>query len=145
MHKTLFCLCIALSLALASDRPTHAADPAKPTGTIKGTVKFTGGAAAANVKVEIFESKGNAAANQHTLLIVLAHPLADKPVKNPPPVAKTTTDANGKFTLDKVPVGKYRLNAGDLIGGFSFAQITVEANKTTTQDLTIKKRRKPGL
>jgi hypothetical protein len=141
MHRrALLMVAMALVAGMAGRQAGFAADPAKPTGTIKGTVKFSDGSVAANVKVEIFAAKGSRGAGE---LVVLASGQAAP--KNPAPVAKTTTDGSGKYTLEKVAVGKYRLNAGDQIKGFSFAQVSVEANKTTTQDLTIKKRRRPGL
>jgi hypothetical protein len=145
MHRitapALLLLAAALCVALPGDRGL-AADAAKPaTGAVKGAVKFSDGTVAANLKIEIYDLKAINGGKAQA-----ATPLADKPgSKPPPPVASTTTDANGKYTLDKVPVGKYRLQAGDQMKGMAFLQVSVEANKTATHDLTIRKRRKPGL
>ena len=137
----LLMLAAALCVVLPGDRSSRAADAARPaTGTIKGTVKFSDGSIAASVKVELYDVKALAEKQP-------AMSLADKPAGNKPPpaVASTTTDANGKYTLDKVPPGKYRLQAGDQMKGMVFSQVTVEASKTATQDLTIRKRRRPGI
>ena len=46
-----------------------------------------------------------------------------------PPIAETTTDAQGKFTVE-LPAGKYRVNANLKGSGRASKTITVEAGKT---------------
>ena len=45
--------------------------------------------------------------------------------------AQATTDAQGKFTMNNVPAGTYRLEAGNKNMGWIYQDVTVEANKTT--------------
>ena len=46
-------------------------------------------------------------------------------------IAQATTDAQGKFTMNNVPAGTYRLEAGNKNMGWIYQDVTVEANKTT--------------
>lgn len=45
-------------------------------------------------------------------------------------IAQTTTDAQGRFTLNNVEVGTYRLEGGSKGGGWLYYDVSVEANKT---------------
>ena len=46
-------------------------------------------------------------------------------------VGQATTDQNGKFTMQNIPAGTYRLEAGNKNVGWIYQDVTVEANKTT--------------
>ena len=45
-------------------------------------------------------------------------------------VAQATTDASGKFTMQNIPEGTYRLEAGNKNVGWIYQDVTIEANKT---------------
>ena len=61
-----------------------------------------------------------------------------------PPVAETTTDAQGKFTVE-LPPGKYRVNANLKGSGNASKTITVEAGKTPESvELKLKPQAKKG-
>ena len=46
--------------------------------------------------------------------------------------AQATTDQNGKFTMQNVPEGTYRLEAGNKNMGWIYQDVTVKANETVT-------------
>lgn len=132
---TLVVAALAVCVAMAVGRGVMAADAAKPVvGTIKGLVKYSDGSVAGGVKVELFNLKD-----------VTVERRAERPTKPPKPVAKATTDADGNYTLEKVPPGQYRLNVGDVLKGMAFVDVSVEAGKTVTKNVTVRKRRPPGL
>ena len=45
-------------------------------------------------------------------------------------VAQATTDASGKFTMQNVPEGAYRLEAGNKNMGWIYQDVNIEPNKT---------------
>ena len=45
-------------------------------------------------------------------------------------VAQATTDQNGKFTMQNVPEGTYRLEAGNKNMGWIYQDVTVKPNET---------------
>ncbi len=45
-------------------------------------------------------------------------------------IAQATTDQNGKFTMQNIPEGTYRLEAGNKNMGWIYQDVTIEANKT---------------
>ena len=45
-------------------------------------------------------------------------------------VGKATTDASGKFTMQNIPAGLYRLEAGNKNMGWIYQDVNIEADKT---------------
>lgn len=127
-------LAVGLGPARAGNSAAAAAAPKPPSGSIAGTVLDQDNAPVAGIKVDLHKPRragGGRAAG------VVA---ADNPrTRTPPPVASATTDKDGKFTMKDVPVGTYRLVAGDMLKGFGVAEVTVEANRTVTKNVTVRR------
>ena len=65
-----------------------------------------------------------------------------KPICTPPdqpPPYSVKTDKDGKFTLDKVKSGSFKLIAGDKARGVALRDVEVEAGKTVTVTLTLRR------
>ena len=117
-------LAVAVALSLAS----HAS--AAETGKVTGKVldKDGKGVAGAQVALRTPPEKGNAPA---------AAPAEDGK-KRQKPVAKTTSEADGSFTLADVPVGDYLLAANVKGQGMAREKVSVKANETVDVKLTLK-------
>jgi protocatechuate 3,4-dioxygenase beta subunit len=123
-----------LALALAvSFSATRVSAEEQGKGTVSGKVTKADGSAAANAKVQLMHGgkpgkKGAPAAAE------------DKPAPGdkPKPVAETTADADGKYTLADVPAGKYVIRAGIKGEGMGHQDIEVKAGETTTADIQMK-------
>lgn len=144
MRIAAMALSMGLALVLGPARPAKAAAaPKPPSGSIAGAVLDQDSAPVAGIKVDLHKPR-RAGAPRPGGAGPSAWPgvedLADNPrTRTPPPVASATTDKDGKFTMKEVPPGAYRLVAGDMLRGVGFAEVTVEANKTVTKNLTVRK------
>jgi hypothetical protein len=58
----------------------------------------------------------------------------------PPPIAETTTDAEGKYTFKDVAVGDYVVVVGDRQTGMGRQRVTVKANATAEADVKVQQR-----
>src|SRR5215207_9618815 len=130
-----------LSLTTAV-RAEEAAAAKKETGTVSGTVLDKEGNPAAGVTVRLMhpsepgQRRGGAKAEQKSAAAATAAPAeegkpgkgdkGDKPAKGdrPKPVATTSTDKDGKFSMADVPVGKYVVMA--MVRGAGGARADVE-------------------
>jgi hypothetical protein len=61
---------------------------------------------------------------------------ADRP-ERPAPVATAVTDANGNFTMNNVPAGRYMVAAGGRPHGMGRAPVEVQANETANVTITL--------
>ena len=93
--------CVGLTLKLVQDIPI---DMRRPGG---GKGKSTG-----------FDGSG-------------ATDLQGAPKQRIKQVGQATTDAQGKFTMQNIPAGSYRLEAGNKNMGWIYQDVTIEASKTT--------------
>jgi hypothetical protein len=122
-------LAFGLLLGLAGEQ-TRAQDENKAVGTVSGTVKGQDGEAAAEVNVRIVSPpKGKKGGDA-----VLA-PADGEKKKRPKPVAQGKTDADGKFTIENVPVGSYMVVAGG--GGKGMARQAVEVKEGETASVEL--------
>src|SRR5437867_9654127 len=99
---------LLLSLAAIGAR---AEDAKKETGKIEGTVKDKDGKAVNGLTVSLFHPMGKAEKKSAKLAEKGEKP--EKPAKGEKPVAvaSATTDSDGKFTMNDVPVGDYMIVA----------------------------------
>lgn len=120
-------IAIALALPLAN---SHAAEPVKATGTIKGKVVKEDGTAAAEVEVRVMAAP---AAREKKPKIQDAKPA---PARREA-VATAKTDAEGKFSLS-VPAGDYVIQAGARKGDMGRAKVTVADGQTVEVTVSLK-------
>ena len=144
---------LLLSLAGAGVRAADAGSGDK--GTVSGTVTDKDGKAVANCPVRLFhpmergagkhgggdadKSSDKKGDNQSAAADRKATQLADKPAKGdkPVPVATGTTDSDGKFTLNDVPVGDYVVIANLKGTGSAREKVTVKSGETATVELKL--------
>jgi hypothetical protein len=125
--------------ATAEDTKTE-----KDTGTVKGVVKDKDDKAVSGATIRIVmpmahkEKGGGAAADEKKPVEKAA---GDKPAKTPP-IATGTTDADGKFSIADVPVGKYTVMAGSKGVGVAHENIEVKKGETTEVSLKLEPRAK---
>jgi hypothetical protein len=110
--------------AAKADKP----DKNAGTGTVSGKVVDKDGKAVAGATVHLVKPEGRKAGKQAA---------ADNKGDRTPPVAKTKTDKDGKFSMTAVPAGAYRVIARSEGKGRGNAQVTVETGKTAEVALTL--------
>lgn len=151
-------LAVTLLLSLSNAAVAQEAEK-KQSGTVSGTVLDKDGKPASGVQVRLFhpfergQRREAARARQQQ-----ADPAAgadakeekprqgDKPrrAERPKPVATATTDADGKFTMSDVPVGKYVVLAMIRGQGSARQEVEVTAGGTANVELKLKKRAAKG-
>ena len=114
---------VAFALSLASH--ANAADTGKVTGKVLD--KDGKGVAGAQVALRTPPEKNAPAAAQE-----------EGKKKGQKPVAKTTTESDGTFTLADVPAGDYLLVANVKGQGMAREKVTVKAGETVDVKLTLK-------
>jgi len=146
---------LAGTRASAADAPAASGDK----GTVSGTVTDKDGKPVANCPVRLFHPMDHAGggkkgggehgdADKGTDKKAdkdaagtdrKATQLADKPAKGdkPVPVASGTTDSDGKFTLNDVPVGDYMVIANLKGTGSAREKVTVKSGETATVSLKL--------
>jgi len=131
---------LALGLVVALTNVSRA-DDAKATGSISGTVTGTDGKAAANVQVRVVQPKKDAAKTGDKPAAPTAADSGTGKAKgagHKEATATGTTDNDGKFKLDNVPVGDYMVVAIEKGVGMGHEKATVKAGETTTVSITLK-------
>ncbi|MEA2711194.1 MAG: Carboxypeptidase regulatory-like domain [Phycisphaerales bacterium] len=143
---------VAVALMLSLSSAVRADEAKKETGSVAGTVLDKDGKAAAGVQVRLFhpyergQRRGEAAKVEKQNADPAAG-AADKPAKEgkrrekgdrPQPVATATTDSDGKFTMNDVPVGKYVVQANLRGQGAAREEIEVTAGGAKSVDLKLK-------
>jgi hypothetical protein len=127
-NVSLAALALALAISFTASRAT--AQDAKK-GSISGKVTKADGTAAANAKVMLMKPADRTAPK----------PAAEEGQKpkgeKQAPVAETTADADGKYTLADVEPGKYVLGANLKGEGRVRQPIEVKAGEALTVDLKI--------
>jgi hypothetical protein len=147
---------VAFALLLGLGVSVRAEEAKKETGSVSGTVLDKEGNAAPGVQVRLmhpFErgqrKSGDGGAAQAEPKN--AEPAAgEKPGKGakggksdrPKPVATTSTDKDGKFTLADVPVGKYVVMA--MVKGVGGARSEVEVTAGSEAKLELKLQERPA-
>jgi protocatechuate 3,4-dioxygenase beta subunit len=136
-----------LLLALSATRSTAADESASgDKGTVTGTVVDKDGKPVANCQVRLFHPSGKAANHKkkdnntgEDQSAVRADHKAQTLAKGnrPTPVASTTTDNDGKFTLNDVPAGNYMVIANQRGVGNAREKVTVKAGETATVELKL--------
>ena len=149
-----FVPCVAFALLLGLGVGARAEDAKKETGSVSGTVLDKDGNAAPGVQVRLMHPfarggrKADGAANAEPKN---ADPVAgEKPGKGakggksdrPKPVATTSTDKDGKFTLADVPVGKYVVMA--MVKGVGGARSEVEVTAGSEAKVELKLQDRPA-
>jgi hypothetical protein len=160
MHASLKWLVptIALGLMVSLAGTTRAEDKAKAeNATITGTVTGEDGKPAADIEVRVMPPRPKHADGErpprHEPKPQAAED-GEKPGDVPPPrpprpepIAKTTTDADGKYSIE-VPAGDYLIAAGKRDVGAARREVTVSAGESKSVDLQLKKmprgERRPG-
>jgi hypothetical protein len=132
----------AAALFCWSYTATSRADDAAATGSVTGTVVDSNNKGVANMKVRLFNPKdlpkhggggGGAAPAPNA-----APGGGGGAGAHPAPVAEATTDKDGKFTMDKVPVGDYVCAANDRTSGqHGMAKVSVTAGNAATVSITL--------
>src|SRR5687767_15370874 len=155
--------CIAFALVFALGVTARAQEAKKDVGSVSGTVLDKDGNAAPGVTVRLmhpFErgqrgKADGAAPKPEQNNADPAAPAAGqgKPGKGdkgarktdrPKPVATTSTDKDGKFTIADVPVGKYVVIAMVRGGGAARAEVEVTAGGDAKAELKLKERPAKG-
>ena len=123
------------------------ADESKAAGkaTVSGTVKAEDGSPVADIEVRVMPprpKRGEPGFEQRPEK-PKQEQAGEKPAPGegpprPEPIAKATTDADGKFTLE-VPAGKYDIVAGKRNMGMARQTVELKDGETKTVDLTLKK------
>jgi hypothetical protein len=141
----------ALALGLlvpAIGMVVRAADaPAGDKGKVVGTVKGEDGKAVVGANVVLLPPR------EHHKTGDADKPKEEKPKdqaagdkpghgNKPEPIARGTTDGDGKFALNDVPPGTYELVARLKGTGMAREEVKVDAGQTVTCDLTLKKMEK---
>ena len=132
----------ALLTPLVGVSARAADEAAGAKATVSGTVTGADGAAAANVRVRVM------ARDEAVASVQAADEGSEaKPGKGQGPkmkqVAETTTDADGKFSVE-VPAGEYVVVAGQRGQGTAREKVTLQAGETKTLALTLKKGKGAG-
>jgi hypothetical protein len=122
---------VALALAIGFSGSRATADE-HGKGTISGKVTNADGSAAGGAQIRLMkpmarDRKADPAAQQ-------AKPA---PGDRPKPVAQTTADADGKYTLSDVPAGKYVVQAGIKGTARGRQPVEVKAGQTVTADIKL--------
>jgi hypothetical protein len=154
----------ALVAALAFMQHARADDKAKNMGSIKGAVLGEDGKAAANVNVRLLppRQQGNRPPATQPVSPQVAPGDAPKggpdggtPPAPPPgqgpgqgrgrpqPIKTAVTDADGKFTMDEVPPGEYRLVAGERGQAVGMKSVTVKAGEAVSVEIKLAPPRPP--
>ena len=149
---------VAFALLLGLGVSARAEEAKKETGTVSGTVLDKDGNAAPGVQVRLmhpFErgqrkgGDGGASAAEPKNADPAA-PAEGKPGKGarksdrPKPVATTSTDKDGKFTLADVPVGKYVVMAMAKGVGGAREEVEVTAGGDAKVELKLQERPAKG-
>jgi hypothetical protein len=128
------------------------------TGTVSGTVVDKDGKAVANAEVGVYKPRerrqgqggGGGAGGGTDQKLTQPAPgggegQGQQRRQRPEPIAKGTTDADGKFTISNVPVGEYQVvcmvREQNLVGR---ERVTVEAGKTASVSLKLQVRERQG-
>ena len=117
------------------------AEDKKDTGTVTGTVVDGDGKAVSGAKIALFhqgEHKDAAKTEEKPKEKELAE--GDKPAapkEKSTPVATGTSDDSGKFTLNDVPAGSYRIQANLKGKGKGVEKVEVKAGETADVKITL--------
>ena len=152
---------VAFAFLLAVGTAARGEEAKKETGSVSGTVLDKDGNAAPGVQVRLFhpfergQRKGAGAAKaekQNAGAAAAAAPAegegkpgkGDKARKNdrPKPVATTSTDKDGKFTMADVPVGKYVVMT--MVRGVGAARGDVEVTAGADAKVELKLKDRPA-
>jgi hypothetical protein len=154
-----FVPCLAFALLLTLGIGVRAEEAKKETGSVSGTVLDKDGNAAPGVQVRLMhpfergQRKGDGAAKAQPQNADPATDGAAKPGKGnkaarksdrPKPVATTSTDKDGKFTMADVPVGKYVVMAMVKGVGGARGEVEVTAGSQATVELKLQERPAKG-
>ena len=118
-----------LAAVLAITTVGYAAEPAPAanTGTITGVVRGQDGKPAANAAVKLSENAKGFRPDQ-------PNKTAEKPAKGEKKKAKAlsaTTDADGRFKIDNVPPGQYKVTGSITGTSRGTTNVAIKAGETT--------------
>jgi hypothetical protein len=117
----------------------RAADAGAATGTVSGTVVDADAKPVAGANVLLLDKSTVPSQDKTTQDQTKPDQQADKPKrKMPKPVARTTTDNDGKFTMENVPAGEYVAVVRAKKLGAARVDVVVTAGETATVDLALK-------
>ena len=137
---------VAFAMLLTLAGVAMAADsPSSDKGKISGTVVDHDGKPVAGAHVRLFhpmQRKHGDNANKPDNQAITGTPRPQQLAKHdrPQPVAQTTTDNDGKFTLDDVDAGDYVIMANLKGQGAAHQKVTVKGGDTATVTLTLEAR-----
>lgn len=150
---------VALALLLALGAHAHADEAKKETGTVSGTILDKDGHAAPGVQVRLFNPYERGQRPGHGQGAAKAEKQNADPAENSPahgdkgkggkgekkgdrpqPIATTSTDKEGKFSMADVPVGKYVVQAMVRGVGSAREQVEVTAGSDAKVELKLKER-----
>jgi hypothetical protein len=135
MLRSLSLAVLALALAV-SFTATRATAEEQGKGTISGKVTNADGSAASGAQVRLMNPMAKDK-NKGEKPAAAEDKGEGKDKERAKPVAQTTTDADGKYTLSDVPAGKYVLQAGVKNVGRATQEVEVKAGETAAVDLKL--------
>ncbi len=122
---------------------TLQSQPATAVGSVQGTVTDANGQPVAGANVQLVPPfpvpvdglTGGATTNPSSSSSSVASTIASFwPIG-----LHATTDASGKYTIDKVTVGQYQALASSADSGFGRTSVTITENQTATADIMVQK------
>jgi hypothetical protein len=146
---------LAVIVSVAFVQSTRAEDPAKGTGSIKGTVLGMDGKPAANVEVRLIQPRRGPATRPAATPNVAVSAQPKEPAERhapgaggskapmPAPLKTATTDADGAFSMADVAPGNYVVVAGSPEMGVGRARVVVKDGEAATVEIKLATRQPP--
>ena len=143
LNKLTLAALIALSTGLLVQPAVHADDDTT-TGAVTGTLVDQQGNPVAGVAVQVIAPAPPPTGMSVNGISINGMSATAQPLErggdDGGALGSATSDANGQFTISKLPPGRLRVIAGSQQNGMASTWVTVQAGKTTTIRMKILKR-----